>query len=150
MTNTRLVNNFFLAVIHDHIISYPTPKNLSYHWSFGALSGICLIIQILSGLFLSMHYVPDINLAFASVEHIMRDVNNGWLVRYIHSNGASMFFFVIFFHIFRNIYFGSYLYPRIQLWISGIVIFFFTNGYCFYGLCIALGSNEFLGCYCNY
>lgn len=145
MTNTRLVNNFFLTILHDHIISYPTPKNLSYHWSFGALSGICLIIQILSGLFLSMHYVPDINLAFASVEHIMRDVNNGWLVRYIHSNGASMFFFVIFFHIFRNIYFGSYLYPRIQLWISGIIIFFLLMAIAFMGYVLPWGQMSFWG-----
>lgn len=145
MRSTRWVNNIFLSILHDHILSYPTPKNLSYGWSFGALSGICLVIQLISGLFLSMHYIPDINLAFASVEHIMRDVNYGWFVRYLHSNGASMFFFAIFFHTFRNIYFGSYLHPRVHLWYSGILIFFLLMAIAFMGYVLPWGQMSFWG-----
>ena len=89
-----------LGFLDSHIIHYPTPVNLSYAWSFGALAGVCLIIQILTGLFLAMHYTPHIDLAFGSVEHIMRDVNNGWLIRYMHANGASFFFIVVYSHIF--------------------------------------------------
>jgi len=87
--------NYIVAFIDSHIIHYPTPINLNYAWSFGSLSGLCLIIQIITGLFLAMHYTPHIDLAFSSVEHIMRDVNNGWLIRFIHANGASMFFIVL-------------------------------------------------------
>ncbi len=108
----RLNKNYLLAIVSNHIIYYPTPITLTYAWSFGALAGICLVIQMLSGIFLAMHYTPHIDLAFSSVEHIMRDVNNGWLIRYIHANGASMFFIVVYCHIFRGLYFGSYVKPR--------------------------------------
>jgi len=81
-------------------------------WSFGSAAGLCLVIQIITGIFLAMHYTPHIDLAFNSVEHIMRDVNNGWLIRYLHANGASMFFIVVYSHIFRGLYYGSYIYPR--------------------------------------
>lgn len=81
-------------------------------WSFGSAAGLCLVIQIITGIFLAMHYTPHIDLAFSSVEHIMRDVNNGWLIRYIHANGASMFFIVVYCHIFRGLYYGSYMQPR--------------------------------------
>jgi len=145
MKFTRWIDNFLLTITHNHIASYPTPKNLSYSWSFGSLSGLCLVLQILTGLFLSMHYIPDINFAFASVEHIMRDVNYGWLVRYMHANGASMFFFAIFFHIFRNIYFGSYLHPRVHLWFSGIVIFFLLMAIAFMGYVLPWGQMSFWG-----
>ena len=141
----RYVNNLFGNTAHNHIIYYPTPKNLSYNWSFGALSGFCLIIQILTGLFLSMHYIPEIDFAFLSVEHITRDVNYGWLIRYLHANGASMFFFVIFFHIFRNLYFGSYITPRSQLWFSGIVIFFLVMATAFMGYVLPWGQMSFWG-----
>lgn len=141
----RWTNNLFLSILYNHIIFYPTPKNLSYTWSFGALSGICLIIQILTGLFLSMHYVPEIDFAFLSVEHITRDVNYGWFLRYLHANGASMFFFVIFFHIFRNLYFGSYLSPRTHLWFSGILIFFLVMATAFMGYVLPWGQMSFWG-----
>jgi len=92
--------NFFFAWISNHVIYYPTPVCLTYAWSFGSLAGICLVIQMISGFFLSMHYSPNIDLAFNSIEYIMRDVPNGWLIRYTHANGASMFFIVVYFHIF--------------------------------------------------
>ena len=111
------------SFIDSHIINYPTPANLNYLWSFGSLAGLCLVIQIFTGIFLAMHYTPHVELAFNSVEHIMRDVNNGWLIRYLHANGASMFFIVVYFHIFRGLYFGSYMYPRGLLWCSGVLIF---------------------------
>ena len=91
----RWNKNYVTSFVDNHIIHYPSPINLSYAWSFGSSAGICLVIQILSGVFLAMHYTPHIDLAFSSVEHIMRDVNNGWLIRYIHANGASMFFIVV-------------------------------------------------------
>ena len=90
----RWNSNYVSSFVDNHIIHYPTPINSSYAWSFGSTAGICLVIQILSGIFLAMHYTPHIDLAFSSVEHIMGDVNNGWLIRYIHANGASMFFIV--------------------------------------------------------
>ena len=101
---------------------YPTPKNLNYLWNFGSLAGITLVIMILSGIFLAMHYVPHVDKAFDSVERIMRDVNGGWLIRYIHMNGASMFFIVVYAHMFRGLYYGSYKTPRELLWILGVVI----------------------------
>jgi quinol-cytochrome oxidoreductase complex cytochrome b subunit len=146
MTISRLITNSLLfQIIWDHIGSYPAPKNINYSWSFGALSGICLVIQILSGLFLSMHYIPEVSSAFSSVEHIMRDVNYGWFLRYLHANGASMFFLVIFFHIFRNFYFGSYQNPRILLWFSGIIIFFLLMATAFLGYVLPWGQMSFWG-----
>lgn len=90
--HVRWNKDYILSIVDSHLIDYPSPINLSYAWSFGSLAGICLVIQILTGIFLAMHYTPHIDLAFASVEHIMRDVNGGWLMRYMHANGASMFF----------------------------------------------------------
>ncbi len=98
---SRWNKNYLFALVDSHIIHYPTPISLTYAWSFGALAGICLVIQMISGIFLAMHYTPHIDLAFSSVEHIMRDVKNGWLIRYIHANGASMFFIVVYCHIGR-------------------------------------------------
>lgn len=111
-----------LSVINDHLIDYPTPSNLNYMWSFGSLAGLCLILQIGTGIFLAMHYTPHVDLAFLSVEHIMRDVEGGWLLRYMHANGASMFFVVVYMHIFRNLYYGSYSTPRELVWCVGVVI----------------------------
>jgi len=96
---TRWNKQSLLAFIDSHIINYPTPINLNYMWSFGSTAGICLVIQIITGIFLAMHYTPHIDYAFLSVEHIMTDVNNGWLIRYAHANGASMFFIVVYCHI---------------------------------------------------
>jgi ubiquinol-cytochrome c reductase cytochrome b subunit len=137
--------SYFLSFVASHIIDYPTAINLNYAWSFGSAAGICLVIQIASGILLAMHYTPDTNLAFNSVEHIMRDVNNGWLLRYCHSNGASMFFIVVYCHIFRGIYFGSYLYPRSTLWFSGVIIFLLMMATAFMGYVLPWGQMSLWG-----
>ena len=141
----RWNNNYVLSFVDNHIIHYPTPINLTYAWSFGSSAGICLVIQILSGVFLAMHYTPHIDLAFSSVEHIMRDVNNGWLIRYIHANGASMFFIVVYCHIFRGLYYGSYMQPRQLLWCSGVLIFILMMGTAFMGYVLPWGQMSFWG-----
>jgi len=145
MTQIRLNKNSIVAFIDSHIINYPTPINLNYFWSFGSAAGICLIIQIITGIFLGMHYCPHVDFAFNSVEHIMRDVNNGWLIRYIHANGASMFFIVVYCHIFRGLYYGSYVYPREKLWISGVVIFLLMMATAFMGYVLPWGQMSFWG-----
>jgi quinol-cytochrome oxidoreductase complex cytochrome b subunit len=134
-----------LNIIHEHLIYYPTTINLNYLWGFGSLAGIVLVLQILTGVFLAMHYTPHVTLAFESVEHIMRDVNNGWFLRYVHSNGASMFFVVLYLHIGRGLYFGSYKYPRTLLWISGVVLFFLIMATAFMGYVLPWGQMSFWG-----
>ena len=141
----RWCKNFILAFLDNHIIHYPTPINLTYAWSFGSSAGICLIIQMISGIFLAMHYTPHIDLAFSSVEHIMRDVNHGWLIRYIHANGASMFFIVVYCHIFRGLYYGSYMHPRQLLWCSGVLIFILMMATAFMGYVLPWGQMSFWG-----
>ena len=141
----RWSKNFLLSFISNHILSYPTPINLNYAWSFGALAGICLVIQIITGIFLAMHYVPHISLAFDSVEHIMRDVNYGWLIRYCHANGASFFFIVVYLHIFRGLYYGSYMHPRGWLWASGVLIFLLMMATGFMGYVLPWGQMSFWG-----
>ncbi|MFM8186405.1 MAG: cytochrome bc complex cytochrome b subunit, partial [Alphaproteobacteria bacterium] len=115
-----------ITTIENTLKRHPYPKNLSYWWNFGSIAGICLVIQILTGLFLAMHYVPNTKHAFDSVEHIMRDVNYGWLIRYIHAVGASMFFVALYAHMIRSLYYGSYKAPREVLWWIGIIIFLLT------------------------
>jgi ubiquinol-cytochrome c reductase cytochrome b subunit len=134
-----------LSFVDAHIIDYPTPSNLNYFWSFGSMAGLCLVIQILTGVFLAMHYTPHVDFAFNSVEHIMRDVNGGWLIRYLHANGASMFFIVVYSHIFRGLYYGSYMYPRGKLWISGVVIFLLMMATAFMGYVLPWGQMSFWG-----
>src|SRR5690606_35925004 len=102
---------------------YPVPRNLNYWWNFGVLAGFALALQIVTGIVLAMHYAPNGAIAFQSVEHIMRDVNQGWLLRYAHANGASFFFIVVYIHIFRGLYYGSYKAPREMVWMLGLVIF---------------------------
>ena len=143
--NIRWNKDFILSFVDSHIIDYPTPINLNYLWSFGSAAGICLVIQIITGILLAMHYTPHIDLAFNSVEHIMRDVNNGWLIRYLHANGASMFFIVVYCHIFRGLYYGSYMYPREKLWISGVVIFLLMMATAFMGYVLPWGQISFWG-----
>jgi len=142
---SRWNKDFILSFVDSHIINYPTPINLNYFWSFGSTAGIALVIQIITGIFLAMHYTPHIDLAFNSVEHIMRDVNNGWLVRYFHANGASVFFIVVYCHIFRGLYFGSYMYPRAGLWMSGVVIFLLMMATAFMGYVLPWGQMSFWG-----
>ena len=112
-----------LRFANDHLLSFPTPKNLNYWYTFGALLFYCLIVQSVTGIVLAMHFIPNSALAFNSVEYIMRDVNYGWLIRLIHMNGASFFFIAVYVHIFRGLYYGSYKAPREVLWILGVVIY---------------------------
>jgi ubiquinol-cytochrome c reductase cytochrome b/c1 subunit len=130
----------------DHEMhEYPTPKNLSYWWNFGSLAGLMLVVMIVSGIILAMHYTPHVTLAFNSVEHIMRDVNYGWLLRYIHMNGASMFFIVVYVHIFRGLYYGSYKKPRELLWMIGVVILLLMMATAFMGYVLPWGQMSFWG-----
>ena len=145
MLTSRWNKDYILSILDSHIIDYPTPINLNYMWSFGSAAGICLGIQIITGIFLAMHYTPHIDLAFNSVEHIMRDVNNGWLLRYLHANGASMFFIVVYCHIFRGLYYGSYMEPRGLLWCSGVIIFLLMMATAFMGYVLPWGQMSFWG-----
>ena len=145
MTKSRWNKDSLLAFANAHIVDYPTPINLNYMWSFGSTAGLCLVIQIITGIFLAMHYTPHIDLAFSSVEHIMSDVNNGWLIRYLHANGASMFFIVVYSHIFRGLYYGSYMYPREKLWMSGVIIFLLMMATAFMGYVLPWGQMSFWG-----
>lgn len=129
-----------ISVFSNHLIDYPTPVNISYWWGFGFLSGMFLSVQLVTGIFLAMHYAPNINLAFLSVEHIMRDVNYGWLIRYIHANGASFFFLAVYIHIFRGLYSGSYAKPRELTWVIGIVIFLLMMATAFMGYVLPWGQ----------
>ena len=133
------------SVLREALVDHPTPRNLNYWWNFGSLAGITLVIMIVSGLLLSMHYVAHVDLAFDSVEHIMRDVNYGWLLRYIHSVGSSMFFLIVYIHISRGLYYGSYKSPREVLWWLGIIIFFLMIIAAFLGYTLPWGQMSFWG-----
>jgi quinol-cytochrome oxidoreductase complex cytochrome b subunit len=141
----RINKSYLFAFIDSHIIHYPSPITLTYAWSFGSLAGLCLVIQMLSGIFLAMHYTPHIDLAFSSVEYIMRDINNGWLIRYIHANGASMFFITVYSHLCRGLYYGSYMKPRELLWCSGVVLLFLMMATAFTGYVLPWGQMSFWG-----
>ncbi|MBS1239313.1 MAG: cytochrome b/b6 [Proteobacteria bacterium] len=122
---------------------YPVPRNLNYMWNFGALAGVCLVLQIVTGVVLAMHYAPNATVAFSSTEHIMRDVNWGWLMRYAHANGAGAFFAVIYLHIFRGFYYGSYKPPREMVWLLGVVIFLLMMATAFMGYVLPWGQMSF-------
>ncbi len=124
---------------------YPTPKNLNYLWNFGSVAGIVLVIMIVTGVVLAMHYTPTVDGAFNSVEHIMRDVNYGWLIRYVHTTGASMFFVAVYIHIFRGLYYGSYKPPRELLWWLGIIILLLMMATAFLGYALPWGQMSFWG-----
>jgi len=134
-----------LKMVNSYLIDSAQPSNLSYWWNFGSLLGTCLVIQIISGVFLAMHYNPSVAEAFNSVEHIMRDVNNGWLIRYLHSNTASAFFFIVYLHIGRGLYYGSYKSPRILVWGIGTVIFILMMGTAFLGYVLPYGQMSLWG-----
>ena len=134
-----------LSLFSSHIIEYPTPKNLNYMWSFGSAAGICLVIQIITGIFLAMYYTPHIDYAFFSIEFIMRNVNNGWIIRYLHANGASIFFIVVYCHILRGLYFGSYIQPRGLLWMSGVLLLILMMATAFIGYVLPWGQMSFWG-----
>ena len=134
-----------ISTIEGVFLKHPYPKNLSYLWGLGSIAGIALLVQILSGLFLAMHYVPNTEKAFDSVEHIMRDVRYGWLIRYIHAVGASMFFVAVYGHIARGLYYGSYKAPREILWWMGILIFLTMMATAFMGYVLPWGQMSFWG-----
>ncbi|MDC3145866.1 cytochrome b/b6 [Candidatus Pelagibacter sp.] len=129
----------------NHLTDYPTPKNLNYWWTFGGILTFCLITQIVTGLVLAMHYIAHVDHAFSSVEHIMRDVNYGWLLRYVHANGASMFFLAVYIHIFRALFYGSYKAPREIIWIIGIIIYLLMMAAAFMGYVLPWGQMSFWG-----
>ncbi|MDB5605910.1 MAG: cytochrome b [Bradyrhizobium sp.] len=131
--------------LHRELRTYPAPRNLNYLWNFGSLAGVALVTMIASGIVLAMHYVPTNEGAFQSVEHMMRDVNYGWLIRYIHTTGASMFFLVVYIHIFRGLYYGSYKAPRELLWWLGVIILLLMMGTAFFGYTLPWGQMSFWG-----
>ncbi len=131
------------SYVHEHLVVYPAPKNLNWWWSFGSLAGIALMIMMLTGIILAMHYTPHVDYAFQSVEHIMRDVNYGWLLRYIHANAGSLFFLVVYVHIFRGLYYGSYQAPRELLWIIGLFVFVLMMATGFLGYVLPWGQMSF-------
>jgi ubiquinol-cytochrome c reductase cytochrome b subunit len=124
---------------------YPVPRNLNYFWNFGVLAGFALVIQLVTGIVLAMHFAANAGVAFQSVEHIMRDVNSGWLLRYAHANGASFFFIIVYLHMFRGLYFGSYKAPREMVWLLGIVIFLLMMATAFMGYVLPWGQMSFWG-----
>jgi ubiquinol-cytochrome c reductase cytochrome b subunit len=132
-----------IRLAHDSAVSYPVPRNLNYLWTFGGILVFMLVAQIITGVILVMHYTPHATMAFNSVEHIMRDVNYGWLLRYLHSNGASMFFVAVYVHIFRGIYYGSYKAPREVLWILGVFLLMMATA--FMGYVLPWGQMSFWG-----
>jgi ubiquinol-cytochrome c reductase cytochrome b/c1 subunit len=134
-----------MRLAHDTAVSYPVPRNLNYMWTFGGILMFMLVAQIVTGVILAMHYTPHATMAFTSVEHIMRDVNYGWLMRYLHANGASMFFVAVYIHIFRGLYYGSYKAPREVLWILGVVIFLLMMATAFMGYVLPWGQMSFWG-----
>ena len=132
-----------MRLAHDTMLTYPTPKNLNIWYTFGGILTIMLVSQIVTGIVLAMHYVANDKLAFDSVENIMRDVNYGWLLRYAHANGASMFFLAVYVHIFRGLYYGSYKAPREVLWILGVIIYVLMIATAFLGYVLPWGQMSF-------
>ena len=133
------------GIINSLVVDSPLPSNLTYLWGFGSILGLALVVQIITGVFLAMHYVPDTSLAFVSVEHVMRDTVNGWVLRYAHSNGAGMFFIVVYIHIARGLYYGSYRAPRVMLLSVGVFILLIMMGTAFIGYVLPWGQMSFWG-----
>lgn len=134
-----------LSVVQNHLVAYPTPSNLTGMWNFGVLAGLCLVLQIATGIFLAMHYTAHVDLAFQSVQHLMRDVPNGWLLRYLHANGASLFFMVVYAHLFRGLYYTSYAQPRELVWLLGVVILLVMILTAFIGYVLPWGQMSLWG-----
>jgi quinol-cytochrome oxidoreductase complex cytochrome b subunit len=133
------------GLVHSSFIAYPTPRNLNYFWTFGGILSLMLMVQILTGIVLVMHYTPHVDYAFNSIELIMRDVNWGWLLRYTHANGASMFFVAVYIHMLRGLYYGSYKAPREVLWILGVIIYLLMMATGFMGYVLPWGQMSFWG-----
>jgi ubiquinol-cytochrome c reductase cytochrome b/c1 subunit len=134
-----------VGLFHSSFVAYPTPRNLNYWWTFGGILTFVLGVQLVTGIILVMHYTPHEAYAFRSVEHIMRDVNYGWLLRYVHSNGASMFFVAVYIHMFRGLYYGSYKAPREVLWILGVIIYLLMMATAFMGYVLPWGQMSYWG-----
>lgn len=134
-----------LGLANSYIVDSPQPTNLSYMWNFGSLLGICLVIQIITGVTLAMHYTPSVDIAFTSVEHIIRDINYGWLIRYMHANVASFFFIFVYLHIGRGLYYGSYRSPRVLLWSIGVIILILIIATAFLGYVLPFGQISLWG-----
>ncbi len=134
-----------IGLVHSSFVAFPVPRNLNYMWAFGAILSFMLVAQIATGVVLAMHYVPSATEAFSSVDHIMRDVNYGWLIRYMHSNGASLFFLAGYIHMFRGLYYGSFKPPREVLWIIGVIIYFLMMATAFMGYVLPWGSMSYAG-----
>jgi ubiquinol-cytochrome c reductase cytochrome b subunit len=140
-----LKTNVLLRLLNSYIVDSPQPANISYLWNFGSLLGTCLVIQILTGVFLAMHYQPHVDFAFNSVEHIMRDVNAGWILRYTHANVASFFFIFVYAHIARGLYYSSYKSPRILVWSIGVIILILMMAIAFLGYVLPYGQMSLWG-----
>jgi ubiquinol-cytochrome c reductase cytochrome b subunit len=140
-----LKKHVLLRLVNSYFVDSPQPANISYLWNFGSLLGVCLAIQILTGAFLAMHYQANVDFAFSSVEHIMRDVNNGWIIRYTHANVASFFFIFVYAHIARGLYYGSYKSPRILLWSIGVIILILMIAIAFLGYVLPYGQMSLWG-----
>nr|YP_009310803.1 Cobp [Saccharomyces arboricola]AOT85111.1 Cobp [Saccharomyces arboricola]AOT85125.1 Cobp [Saccharomyces arboricola] len=138
-------SNVYLSLVNSYIIDSPQPSSINYWWNMGSLLGLCLVIQIVTGIFMAMHYSSNIELAFSSVEHIMRDTHNGYILRYLHANGASFFFLVMFMHMAKGLYYGSYRSPRVTLWNVGVIIFILTIATAFLGYCCVYGQMSHWG-----
>ena len=140
-----LKSQSLLRLVNSYLIDSPQPANLSYLWNFGSLLGLCLVIQILTGVFLAMHYTPHVDFAFNSVEHIMRDVNAGYILRYTHANVASFFFIFVYCHIARGLFYSSYRTPRVLAWNIGVIIFILIMGTAFLGYVLPYGQMSLWG-----
>lgn len=140
-----LKSNALLSLVNSYVVDSPQPANLSYMWNFGSLLALCLGLQIVTGIILAMHYTPNVDLAFISVEHIMRDVNYGWMIRYLHANGASFFFIFVYLHIARGLYYGSYKSPRVLLWSIGVIILVLMMATAFLGYVLPYGQMSLWG-----
>jgi len=140
-----LKTNVLLRLFNSYLVDSPQPANISYLWNFGSLLALCLILQILTGVFLAMHYVPHVDFAFNSVEHIVRDVSNGWIVRYTHANVASFFFICVYAHVARGLYYGSYKSPRVLVWSIGVIILVLMMAIAFLGYVLPYGQMSLWG-----
>ena len=140
-----LKSQAFLRLFNSYLVDNPEPANISYLWNFGSLLGTCLVLQILTGVFLAMHYTPHVDFAFNSVEHIMRDVNAGYILRYTHANVASFFFIFVYAHIARGLYYSSYRAPRAQVWIIGVIILVVMMATAFLGYVLPYGQMSLWG-----
>jgi ubiquinol-cytochrome c reductase cytochrome b/c1 subunit len=134
-----------IGLVHSSFVAFPVPRNVNYMWTFGAILIAILVLQIVTGVVLAMHYTPHADMAFASIEHIMRDVNYGWLMRYLHANGASMFFVAVYIHMFKGMYYGSYKAPREVLWILGVIILLLMMATAFMGYVLPWGQMSYWG-----